>query len=75
MLKMLEEKEQHVCIKFCVGLGKRGAENFEMLKTAFGDDCLSCARTFEWLKKAELKSMMMMIHTPRDHQQAEMMIL
>jgi hypothetical protein len=46
-----EEKEQHMCIKFCIKLGKNGAETFEMLKTAFGDECLNCAHTFEWFKR------------------------
>jgi hypothetical protein len=50
-LKMSEEKEQRVCIKFCVKLGKNGAETFYMLKTAFGDECLSRSHTFEWFKR------------------------
>ena len=27
-----------MCIKFCVKLGRNGAETFEMLRTAFGAD-------------------------------------
>jgi hypothetical protein len=53
-----------------------GAETFEMLKTAFGDESwlvLACLNGLRVLKKAELPSMM--IHNPGDHQQAEMMIL
>ena len=36
-----------VCIKFCVKLVRNGAETFEMLRTAFGEQCLSRARIFE----------------------------
>jgi len=35
---MSKEQEQRVCIKFCVKLGRNGAETFEMLRTAFVDD-------------------------------------
>jgi len=42
---------QRVCIKFCVKLGRNGAEAFEMLRTAFGEQCLSRARIFEWYKR------------------------
>ena len=31
--------------------GKNGVETFEMLKTAFGEQCLSPARIFEWHKR------------------------
>ena len=45
-LKMSGEKEQRVCIKFCIKVGEKRAETFEMLKIAFGDECLSHASTF-----------------------------
>jgi hypothetical protein len=45
---MAEVEEQRVCIKFGVKLGKTGSENFEMLKQAFGDLCMSRSRTIEW---------------------------
>jgi len=48
---MSEEHEQRVCIKFCVKLGRNGAETFEMLRTAFGEKRLSRARIFEWHKR------------------------
>jgi len=48
---MLEEQEQRVCIKFCVKLGRNGAETFEMLRTAFDEQCLSHARIFKWHKR------------------------
>jgi hypothetical protein len=49
---MSEEKEQGLCIKLCVNHGKNGAEIFEMLQTALGDERLSRARTFEWRKES-----------------------
>jgi len=48
---MSEEQEQRVCIKFCVKLGRNGAETFEMLRTAFGEQCLSRAHIFKWHKR------------------------
>ena len=33
---MAKVDEQRVCIKFCVRLGKRGSETFELLKQTFG---------------------------------------
>ena len=47
---MSEEQEQSLCIKFCVKLGRNGVETFEMLRTAFGEQCLSLACIFEWHK-------------------------
>lgn len=44
---MSEEKEQHMCIKFCTKFKKNGAETFEMLRNAFRDECLNPAHTFE----------------------------
>ena len=45
---MSEEQEQHVCIKFCVKLGRKGVETFEMFRTVFGELCLSHTRIFKW---------------------------
>ena len=45
---MSEEQEQRVCIKCCVKLGINGAETFEVLRTAFGEQCSSPACIFEW---------------------------
>jgi len=39
--------------KFCVELGENSAETSEILKTAFGNDCSSRARKFEWFTKFE----------------------
>ena len=35
----------------CVKLGRNGAETFEMLRTAFGEQCLSRPRIFESHKR------------------------
>jgi len=40
--------EQRANIKFCVKLGKSGAETFEMKRCAYGNEAMSCARFFEW---------------------------
>ncbi|VVC45005.1 Hypothetical protein CINCED_3A014263 [Cinara cedri] len=38
---MFEINEQHVCIKFCLKLGKNATETYTIIKIAFGDDYLS----------------------------------
>ena len=40
--------EQRANIKFCVKLGKSGAETFEMIRRAYGNEAMSRARCFEW---------------------------
>jgi hypothetical protein len=40
--------EQTANIKFCVKLGKSGAETFEMIQHAYGIEAMSRARCFEW---------------------------
>jgi hypothetical protein len=40
--------KQHVCIKFCVKLGKSVTETLEMLHEAFGEHSLSQTGVFEW---------------------------
>jgi len=46
------ERARAACVhQVCVKLGRNGAETFEMLRTAFGEQCLSRARIFEWHKK------------------------
>ena len=41
-------KEQRVCIKFCVNLGKSATETLEMIQQGFGDQSLSRAQVFQW---------------------------
>jgi hypothetical protein len=40
--------EQRAVIKFCVQLKKTAIETFEMLKSAYGKECLSTTSVFEW---------------------------
>jgi len=40
--------EQRANIKFCVKLGKSGAETFEMIRRAYGNEAMSRVRCFEW---------------------------
>jgi hypothetical protein len=40
--------EQHVCIKFCVKLGKCATKTLEMVHEAFGEHSLSRRAVFEW---------------------------
>jgi hypothetical protein len=40
--------EQRAAIKFCVNLEKTASETFEMLKSAYGEECLSRTSVFEW---------------------------
>jgi hypothetical protein len=43
--------EQREAIKFCVKLKKTATETFEMLKSAYGEECLLRASVFEWHKR------------------------
>jgi hypothetical protein len=40
--------KQHVCIKFCMKLGKSSIETLEMLREAFREHSLSQTVVFEW---------------------------
>ena len=42
--------EQRYAIKFCVKLGKTGAETLEMLRQAYAKEALSSAQVFRWHK-------------------------
>jgi len=42
------EKEQRVCIKFCVNLGKSAIEALTMIQQDFGDQILSYMQVFQW---------------------------
>jgi hypothetical protein len=45
---MTDVKEQRICIKFCLKLGKTASETHRMLKEAFGDNALGQTQTYEW---------------------------
>jgi len=45
---MKDLEEQHVCVKFCLKLGKTFTEIFQMLQQAYGEDCLSHTQCYEW---------------------------
>jgi len=40
--------EQKANFKFCVKLGKSGAETFEMIRHVYGNEAIGHARCFEW---------------------------
>jgi hypothetical protein len=45
---MKDVEEQRVCMKFCLKLAKTFTETFQMLKQAYGGDCLSHTQCYEW---------------------------
>ena len=45
------KSEQRVNIKFLVKLKKSATETFQLLTEAYGEDCMSRARVFEWHKR------------------------
>lgn len=47
---MNDLKEQRICIRFCVKLGKTGAETITMMQQAFGEDVMTQSKIFEWHK-------------------------
>jgi hypothetical protein len=46
--------EERAVIKFCVKLKKTTTETFEMLKSAYGEECLSRKSVFEWHRRFEV---------------------
>jgi hypothetical protein len=44
--------EQRATVKFFVKLKQTATETFEMLKSAYGEECLSRTRVFEWHKSS-----------------------
>ncbi|KAJ4427722.1 hypothetical protein ANN_25374 [Periplaneta americana] len=47
----MDKKTKQVCIKFCFKTGKSASETYELLKTAFGDKCLSRSNVFIWFNR------------------------
>ena len=51
IIEMADFREQCTCIKFCFKLGRTATECYEMLKTAFGEQAMSCSQTFQWFSR------------------------
>ena len=49
--KMASSNEQHVCINFCIKLGKTATEIVLILEKAFGSVAMSWAMVFEWHRR------------------------
>ena len=49
--KIHETSEQRACVQFCFKIGKTASETYELLKTAFGDKCLSRSNVFIWFNR------------------------
>jgi hypothetical protein len=45
--------EQRANIKFCLKLGKTAGEEYQMMKSVYGSDCLSPSKTFRWREDIE----------------------
>lgn len=43
--------EQRAAVKFCYKCGKTATETFQMMKTAYGGECLSKTTVYEWHKR------------------------
>jgi len=44
-------KTHHMCIKFCLKLGKTGRETFRLLKWTFKEGMMSWTEVFDWFSK------------------------
>jgi len=44
-------EEQRTNIKFCFKIGKNATETLELLKIAYGDNCLSKTQVYEWHRR------------------------
>jgi len=47
---MKELEEQRVRVKSCCKLGKKFTETFQLLNQAYGEDCMSRKKCYEWFK-------------------------
>lgn len=48
---MTESTEQRICIRFCFKSEKTCAETVQMMQKAFGDNCMSKTRIYEWYNR------------------------
>ena len=48
ILSMPNLKERQICIKFCVNLGKSGAETCDMIQKAFRSYAMRWSKIFDW---------------------------
>jgi hypothetical protein len=49
--KMVDFKKQHMCIKFCLKLGKTGRETFRLLKCTFKEEMMCRTEVFDWFSE------------------------
>ena len=49
-LKMTEQEEQQICIKFCIKLEHSSMETIWVIQKAFGDNVMSVAQIKVWCK-------------------------
>ena len=47
-LKMTENEDQRICIKFCLQLGKTSSETIQMMQKAFGYECILRGYLTKW---------------------------
>jgi hypothetical protein len=50
-VEMVHVKEQCVCIKLCLKLGKSAAKTHQMLEQLSGDDALGQTQTYNWFNQ------------------------
>ena len=48
---MSEKQDQRIYIKFCFHLEKTSLETIQMMKKAFGNECMSKTRIREWYNR------------------------
>jgi len=48
---MKELEEQRVCVKFCCKLGKNFTETFQLLKQAYGEECMRRTQCYDLFKR------------------------
>ena len=48
---MTEKQDQRICIKFCFQLGKTSSETIQIMRKAFGNECMTKTRIKEWYNR------------------------